>query len=110
MVALPTLEQAQSELGALDGVMMGRAAYQEPWRLLDVDPQIFGVPAQFTSSKQAAFALIPYIERELSKGVKLHAITRHVLGLVSRSAGCACLPPASGDRGGQARCQRCRHG
>ncbi len=78
---ITTLEQAQSELGVLDGVMMGRAAYQEPWRLLDVDPQIFGAPAQFTSPKEAAFALIPYIERELSKGVKIHAITRHVLGL-----------------------------
>jgi tRNA-dihydrouridine synthase A len=78
---ITTLEQAQTELGALDGVMMGRAAYQEPWRLLDVDPKIFGAPAQFTSSKEAALALIPYIERELSKGVKVHAITRHVLGL-----------------------------
>ena len=78
---ITTLEQAQRELGALDGVMMGRAAYQEPWRLLDVDPRIFGVPAPFTSCKEAALALIPYIERELSKGVKVHAITRHVLGL-----------------------------
>jgi tRNA-dihydrouridine synthase A len=78
---ITTLEQAQTELGMLDGVMMGRAAYQEPWRLLDVDPRIYGVPAPFTSSREAALALIPYIERELSKGVKVHAITRHVLGL-----------------------------
>jgi tRNA-dihydrouridine synthase A len=78
---ITTLEQAQAELGALDGVMMGRAAYQEPWRLLDVDPRIFGAPAHFTSAKEAALALIPYIEREMSKGVKIHAITRHVLGL-----------------------------
>jgi tRNA-dihydrouridine synthase A len=78
---ITTLEQAQTELGALDGVMMGRAAYQEPWRLLDVDPQIFGAPAHFTSPKEAALALIPYIEREISKGVKIHAITRHLLGL-----------------------------
>jgi tRNA-dihydrouridine synthase A len=49
--------------------------------LLEVDPRVFGVPAPFTSSKEAALALIPYIERELSKGVKVHAITRHVLGL-----------------------------
>jgi tRNA-dihydrouridine synthase A len=78
---IATLEQAQSELGGMDGVMLGRAAYQEPWRLLEVDPRVFGVPAPFTSSKEAALALIPYIERELSKGVKVHAITRHVLGL-----------------------------
>ena len=78
---ISTLQQAKTEFGALDGVMMGRAAYQEPWRLLDVDPQIFNAPAQFASSKEAALALIPYIEREISKGVKVHAITRHVLGL-----------------------------
>ncbi len=78
---ITTLEQAQTELGLLDGVMMGRAAYQEPWRLLDVDPGIYGAPPPFPSSREAALALIPYIERELSKGVKVHAITRHVLGL-----------------------------
>ncbi len=78
---ISTLEQAKAELGAMDGVMMGRAAYQEPWRLLDVDPQIFGVAAQFASPKEVALALVPYIEREVSKGVRIHAITRHVLGL-----------------------------
>ena len=48
----------------VDGVMMGRAAYQEPWRLLAVDPLLFGEPAPFASAKEAALALIPYIERE----------------------------------------------
>ena len=78
---IASLEHAQAELGALDGVMMGRAAYQEPWRLLAVDPLLFGEPAPFASAKEAALALIPYIERELAKGVRLSAITRHVLGL-----------------------------
>jgi tRNA-dihydrouridine synthase A len=76
-----SLEQALTELGAVDGVMMGRVAYQEPWRLLDVDPTFYGEPAPLASAKQAALALIPYIERELAQGVRLHAITRHVLGL-----------------------------
>ena len=78
---IASLEQAQAELGSVDGVMMGRAAYQEPWRLLAVDPLLFGEPAPFASAKEAALALIPYIERELAEGVRLHAITRHVLGL-----------------------------
>jgi tRNA-dihydrouridine synthase A len=78
---IASLEQARSELGAVDGVMMGRAAYQEPWRLLEVDPLLYGEPVPFASAKEAALALIPYIERELAKGVRLHAITRHVLGL-----------------------------
>ena len=82
---IASLEQAQAELGPLDGVMMGRAAYQEPWRLLGVDPLFYGEPAPFASAKQAGLALIPYIERELAEGgdkpVRLSAITRHVLGL-----------------------------
>jgi tRNA-dihydrouridine synthase A len=65
----------------VDGVMMGRAAYQEPWRLLMVDPLLFSEPAPFGSPKDAALALMPYIERELARGVRLHAITRHLHGL-----------------------------
>jgi tRNA-dihydrouridine synthase A len=75
------LEQAAAHLGRVDGVMMGRAAYQEPWRLLAVDSTLFGEGARYASPKVAAEALIPYIERELARGVRLHAITRHVLGL-----------------------------
>jgi len=78
---IASLEQAQAELAAVDGVMMGRAAYQEPWRLLDVDPLFYGEPAPFTSAKEAGAAVIPYIERELRNGARLSAITRHVLGL-----------------------------
>jgi tRNA-dihydrouridine synthase A len=78
---IASLEQAQAQLAHVDGVMMGRAAYQEPWRLLGVDPLLFGEPAPFSSPKDAALAFIPYIERELAKGVRMHAITRHVLGL-----------------------------
>jgi tRNA-dihydrouridine synthase A len=75
------IEQACHHLDRLDGVMMGRAAYQEPWRLLAVDPMLFDAPAPFATPKQAAAALIPYIERELARGTRLHAITRHLHGL-----------------------------
>ena len=75
------LDQAASHLERLDGVMMGRAAYQEPWRLLDVDPLLYGAPARYASPGAAAEALIPYLERELARGSRLHAMTRHVLGL-----------------------------
>jgi tRNA-dihydrouridine synthase A len=78
---IASLEQAQAELAGVDGVMMGRAAYQEPWRLLAVDPQFYGAPAPFASAKEAGLGLVPYIERELAKGTRLAAITRHVLGL-----------------------------
>lgn len=78
---ITSLEQAQAHLGVLDGVMMGRTAYQEPWRLLGVDPLFYGAAAPFKTPKDAAAALIPYIERQLDNGLRLHAITRHVLGL-----------------------------
>jgi tRNA-dihydrouridine synthase A len=78
---LASLPEAATHLDRVDGVMMGRAAYQEPWRLLDVDPLVFGEPAPFASPRAAAEAIIPYIERELGRGTRLTAITRHMLGL-----------------------------
>ena len=76
-----TLEDAQAQLVHVDGVMMGRAAYQEPWRLLGVDPLLFGEAAPFATAQEVALALMPYIEREMAKGIRLNSITRHVLGL-----------------------------
>src|SRR5215475_13361932 len=76
---IATVEQAAEHLAHLDGVMLGRAAYQEPWRLLAVDAQLFGeaapAPDAMSAAMSAARALIPYIERELARGVRLHAIT-----------------------------------
>src|SRR5262249_18570665 len=76
-----TLEQASAHLAHVDGVMMGRAAYQEPWRLIAADAALYGDTTPYASPREAAEALIPYIERETARGVRLHAITRHVLGL-----------------------------
>jgi tRNA-dihydrouridine synthase A len=74
------LAQAREHLRHVDGVMMGRAAYQEPWRLLAVDPELFGEGASFPSVKTAIEAFFPYIESELATGARLHGITRHILG------------------------------
>jgi tRNA-dihydrouridine synthase A len=76
-----SVETARAHLAHVDGVMMGRAAYQEPWRLLAVDPLVFGEDARFASAKDAAAALTPYIERELAQGTQLHSISRHLHGL-----------------------------
>jgi tRNA-dihydrouridine synthase A len=78
---IATLMQAAGHLARLDGVMMGRAAYKEPWRLIDVDPVIFGERAPVSSSREAAEALIPYVEREVATGVRANAILRHAVGL-----------------------------
>jgi tRNA-dihydrouridine synthase A len=75
------LDQAATHLDHVDGIMMGRAAYQEPWRLLAVDPVLFGEPAPHVTARATAEALIPYIEREVACGSRLHGITRHMLGL-----------------------------
>ena len=76
-----SVEDTLTHLQRVDGVMMGRAAYQEPWRLLAVDPLVFGEPARFASVKEAAAALTPYIARERAQGTRLHSITRHLHGL-----------------------------
>jgi tRNA-dihydrouridine synthase A len=78
---IASVEQAAAHLAHVDGVMMGRAAYQEPWRLLGVDPSIYGAPAPFASPKAALEAFFPYVERELARGTRLHSMTRHILGL-----------------------------
>jgi tRNA-dihydrouridine synthase A len=75
------LESAARHLQHLDGVMMGRAAYQDPWRLLTVDEYLFGDQAPFADPKSAIEAFIPYVARELQRGARLSAMTRHVLGL-----------------------------
>jgi tRNA-dihydrouridine synthase A len=78
---IASLAEAVLQLDRVDGVMMGRAAYQEPWRLLEVDPLVFGAAAPLRAPKAAAQAFIPYVERELERGTRLSAITRHMLGL-----------------------------
>src|ERR1700685_3549001 len=75
------VEQALAHLQHVDGVRRGRAAYQGRWRLIAVDPLVFGEAAPFCAPKQAAAALAPYIEREIGNGTRLHALTRHLHGL-----------------------------
>ena len=75
-----SLAEARHHLAHVDGVMLGRAAYQEPWRLLAVDPELFGEAAPFATMKDVFAAMMPYIERELSHGTRLHSITRHFVG------------------------------
>jgi tRNA-dihydrouridine synthase A len=77
---IASLAEAKAHLGFVDGVMLGRAAYQEPWRLLAADPEIFGEVAPHATMKQVFEAMVPYIERELALGTRLHSITRHFVG------------------------------
>ena len=75
-----TIAEAKAHLAHVDGAMLGRAAYQEPWQLLAVDPELFGEAATHATMHEAIEALVPYIERELARGTRLHSITRHLVG------------------------------
>jgi tRNA-dihydrouridine synthase A len=75
-----SIEAAKQHLDHVDGVMLGRAAYQDPWKLLAVDPELFGEAAPYDTMKDVFSAMSPYIERQLASGVRLHAITRHFVG------------------------------
>ena len=77
---IATIAAAKQHLTHVDGAMLGRAAYQEPWRLLSVDPEMYGEPAPHATMHEAIEALMPYIERELAAGTRLHSITRHLVG------------------------------
>src|SRR5258707_5841141 len=57
-----SLSEARKHLGHVDGAMLGRAAYQEPWRLLAVDPDLFGEAAPYATMKEVFAAMMPYIE------------------------------------------------
>jgi tRNA-dihydrouridine synthase A len=78
---LAALAEMRAELDRVDGVMIGRAAYQNPAVLLDADPFFFDEAAPFAGAAAAAGAFIPYVEARLAEGVPLHAMTRHLLGL-----------------------------
>ena len=75
-----SLAEAKAHLARVDGVMLGRAAYDSPELLLGVDPQFFGEAAPATGIEEAFEKLIPYIEREVADGARLHDITKHLLG------------------------------
>jgi tRNA-dihydrouridine synthase A len=75
-----SVAEAKQHLGFVDGVMLGRAAYQEPWRLLSADPELFGEPAPHATMRDVFEAMMPYIESELARGTRLHSITRHFVG------------------------------
>jgi tRNA-dihydrouridine synthase A len=82
------LDAALTHLETLDGVMIGRAAYQDPYCLADADARIFGdVDAAPRSRHDIARAMLPYIERQRQEDVALHHMTRHILGLFNGCPG-----------------------
>jgi tRNA-dihydrouridine synthase A len=94
-------------LATLDGVMLGREAYHNPWILAEVDPLFLGQPAPVSTRREVVEAMLPYIEAHVKEGLFLHRITRHMLGLYHAQPGGrlwrqvlsveSCKPGAGGD-------------
>jgi len=78
---LKTLDACSEQLRDLDGVMLGREVYENPYVMAQVDAQLYGDAAPAMSREDVATALLPYIERELAQGASLNHISRHILGL-----------------------------
>ena len=75
----------EAQLGLLDGVMLGRAAYHQPWLLAEADARIFGDGALPKSRAEVAAAMAAYAARQVAAGVALRHVTRHMLGLYHRA-------------------------
>jgi tRNA-dihydrouridine synthase A len=84
---LHTMEEAKAQLAHLDGVMVGRAAYGDPEILLRVDPELFGEKPPVSDAFEAVEAFEPYVAARLAEGVRLSAMTRHLLGLFAGRPG-----------------------
>lgn len=82
-----TLDEAKAHLAWADGVMMGRAAYEHPFRLAGVDSALFGDADPVATAEEAVAAFLPYVERELAAGTPLIAMTRHILGVFAGRPG-----------------------
>ena len=77
---IASVAEAKRHLEHVDGVMLGRAAYHDSWRLLAVDAELFGETPPHRTMSEALLAFLGYVETELARGTRLHAITRHLLG------------------------------
>jgi tRNA-dihydrouridine synthase A len=78
---IQSLAACREHLQRVDGVMIGREAYQNPWMLAEVDRALFGMDNPVQSRDDVLDSLLPYVERQLARGAHLNHITRHILGL-----------------------------
>ena len=84
---IQTIAECEAHLKQVDGVMLGREAYHNPWMLAEVDSRIFGAENPASQRDDIIEALIPYIRAQMADGARLNHITRHILGLYQGVAG-----------------------
>ncbi len=75
------LDQVEHHLSKVDGVMIGREAYQNPYFLSQVDQRFFNGGHPVPSRQNILDAYLPYVQQQLDAGVRLHQITRHIFGI-----------------------------
>lgn len=78
---ISSLAQCQQHLAHVDGVMIGREAYQNPWMLAQADQQLYGAENPASSRDAVMQAFLPYVRDRLAEGTALNHMTRHILGL-----------------------------
>ena len=96
---ITTIEECRTHLKVFDGVMLGRAAYQNPSLLGEVDAALGGEGAPIVSAHDAIIAYIPYMADQLERGTGLHAMTRHMLGLFNGQPGARAWRRVLSERG-----------
>lgn len=84
---IKTIDECHTHLQHVDGVMLGREAYQNPYLLADVDREFYGADSEKIGRKAAALAMVPYIEQQMEQGVPLNHVVRHMLGLFHAQRG-----------------------
>ncbi|MBR7887923.1 tRNA dihydrouridine(20/20a) synthase DusA [Marinomonas sp. A79] len=84
---IKTVAECQAQLAHVDGVMVGREAYHNPWIMSEVDQQLFNDVAVVASRFDALDAFVPYVERKLDEGERLLHLTRHILGIFQGEPG-----------------------
>ncbi len=84
---IKTIEEIKRHLAFVDGVMVGREAYQNPSLLGEIDSQIFGENRPLVTAREAVEKMLPYIAVQTQKGVYLNHIVRHMLGAFQNCKG-----------------------
>ncbi len=84
---IATIGEAQTHLDAVDGVMLGRAAYKSPAILAEVDRALFGEDCPSPLAHAALEGMLDYVAAELERGTRLSGMTRHMIGLINGQPG-----------------------
>lgn len=84
---ITTIDQCQQQLRDVDGVMLGREVYRNPYLLAEVDRALFNATHDVPTRAQCVQSMVAYADRQLTQGTRLHSITRHMLGLYQHQPG-----------------------